>query len=85
MRDKQCVLCGCSAEIKIDGEFFCSDCLSDILKTKHKLENDMDLIWKELNNAYYFGATNRGFFNLIHDVATIIQPSYESIGKERIE
>lgn len=46
----------------------------------------LELIWKEINNAHYFGdMKSRNFYNLIHEVAEIIKPNYEEIGKKFIE
>lgn len=43
-------------------------------------------VWKEINNAQYFNETKpRVFYNLINDIAEIVKPDYEEIGKEFIE
>jgi len=60
--------------------------LERIATTTNELEAKLNLIWKEINNAYYLGdMKKRNFFNLIHEVAEIIKPDYEEIGREFIE
>lgn len=58
----------------------------DNAPTVNEPEVKLNLIWKEINNAYYFGdMKKRNFYNLIHEVAQIIKPNYEEIGKKFIE
>jgi len=59
--------------------------IDDIPKTK-ELDTKLSRIWREINNAYYFAdIRKRTFYNLIHEIAEIIKPNYEEIGKEFIE
>lgn len=54
--------------------------------TINEPEIKLELIWKEINNAYYFGdMKSRNFYNLIHEVAEIIKPNYQEIGRKFIE
>lgn len=51
-----------------------------------KMEDKLRKIWREINNAHYFSdMKSRNFYNLIHEIANIIKPGYEEIGKEYIE
>ncbi|MGH4125119.1 MAG: hypothetical protein ACREV6_19560 [Clostridium sp.] len=55
-------------------------------KENAQLKTDLNSIWKEINNAHYLrDMKSTNFYNLIHEVAEIIKPNYEEIGKEFIE
>ena len=65
--------------------------LSPKVEIKNALDcNEIKLnsIWKVINNALYFGdIKKRNFYNLIHEVAEIINPDYEAedIGTKYLE
>lgn len=51
-----------------------------------EMQKKLDLIWKEINNAYYLADMKpRNYYNTIHEIAKIIKPDYEEIGKEFIK
>lgn len=88
MKNKECEMCGMSADIELKDGFYCVRCVNECLEESEQNKNKLKTVEKEINNVKYFGlcqSTERILFNLVHDICVAMEIEEDGLGDKYIE